>query len=270
MERTYFWLVFFLIILLNPACAFLNRESAILIDDLSIPLIAHRIETNCQRVLSLEGQGYLIYDSPDLSDRIGASIALQVPDSLILRLRGPVGTTYASLLITGTQITYYNSKENVFYKGLLGEETIRQLTGFDFMKQDVFEFFTGLLVLKIDSASTIKLLNGLNNYQIVVRQMPFSVIYRIAKNARFLIGCTWYDTEGQVFMEKSCEGFNKVQETYIPKVIRYTEPRVKRELTMLYTSRTINKIIAPEHFKITIPTSAKPIKLPSKTMEESG
>ena len=84
---------------------------------------------------------------------------------------------------------------------------------------------------------------------------------RIAKNGRYVIDVKWYDTDGKVFLEKSSEGFGKTQDIFIPKIIRYIEPQVKRKLTMVYSRRDINKPIPADKFRISIPKSARKINL---------
>ena len=194
---------------------------------------------------------------------MNASINLVVPDSLILHIHGPVGTIQASLLIIGSQVKYYNRRDNEQYQGPLNESTIRQLTGFDFLKQDIFEFFTGLIPFEIDTSIGATFYPEESSYRIFAEQIPYDGMWRLSKSGRYIIESRLYDTEGSVFMEKSAEGFNRVKGIYLPKIIRYKEPLADRQLTMVYSNsgRQVNKSISATRFEISIPSSAKRIQV---------
>ena len=253
----------YVVLIVLTGCASLGDRGAIPFEKLSLPLIGERVRENTEAIRTLAGQGYLIYESPDTQDRAQATVALVVPDSLILHIHGPFGVTYSSILIVGSHIKFYNRKNNEQYQGSLTNDVIRKLTGFDFLKQDIFEFFTGTIPLVSDSSAEVSFFQLNEAYRIFADQEPYPAIYRVAKNGRYILSAEWYDTDGRIFLEKTAENFNMTKGVHVPRIIRYTEPQAKRQLTMFYqdAGRSINTPIPSEKFILEIPSTAKEIIL---------
>ena len=95
--------------------------------DISFEEIRARVNESSARLLSLDADGEISIDSPELSNTGSITVSINKPDSIFTKLEGPFGIDVADLLITRENFIYYNVMDNKVIKGMTTPSNLRYI-----------------------------------------------------------------------------------------------------------------------------------------------
>ena len=78
---------------------------------------------------------------------------------------------------------------------------------------------------------------------------------------RYVTAIRWRDAAGAVFQEQTYKRFKKSRDLYFPDFIQFRRPAEKRQITIQFRSRRINRTITARRYRIPVPASADNIVL---------
>ncbi|MCX7833894.1 MAG: DUF4292 domain-containing protein [Ignavibacteria bacterium] len=225
-------------------------------DSLKVLNIIKKINQNSSRIMKVELEGNIEYESNQSGNSGSLFAVIFKPDSCYARIRGTFGITGAIMMLTRKEFTYYNAIENFVIKGPPTEKNlgiilricisfdnlINIITGSfilpDSLTKDCKYIFTnaGLIFSKIDSTNTKK------EYWIDTTN---STIFRIKS----------YNDSSKVDYEINFSEYKVINGIKFPFSIDFKRELKKEYLWLKYTE--VNFSVYEFNYKINIPKSAK-------------
>ena len=239
--------------------------SALQVRDLSpdeVQTVLARLRTQARRLQTLEGRVIISIEAPEYRQRGGANLILQYPDSLRLTFEGPLGIDVADFLVSPNRVQFYNRRDNTTFLGPYSQSTVRQLLGLDLRLDEVLHLLVGQR----------EILEQLVRFPLKGRTLRDRIILTGEKDGRlieieleprgrYVTAIRWRNADGTIFQEQIYQRFKKIRDLYFPDFIQFQRRAEKRQITIQFRSRRINRSIAPHRFRIPVPASAKNIVL---------
>ncbi len=108
--RTYIKIILFSVLFIS--CATVNKDVDYSEREFSIEALRRELSDNSGRLKTLEGSGKIMIESESSYEEANAKIYMKFPDSLMIKLEGPLGIDLALIFAGGGELKYYNIKEN--------------------------------------------------------------------------------------------------------------------------------------------------------------
>ncbi|MCX6164472.1 MAG: DUF4292 domain-containing protein, partial [Ignavibacteriae bacterium] len=119
--KYYNYLIIIIILIISYSCSSTSgsksentQSNAVL---LSPGELKAKINEQSSRLTSLDCEGDITIDSPELNSSGSVTLSIFKPDSIYSKLEGPFGISIARFLITRNNFIYYNIRENYVIKG---------------------------------------------------------------------------------------------------------------------------------------------------------
>ncbi len=243
------------VLLLLSSCS--PRPAEILLDTRAIDadqLIALAREHQ-NRLQSVVGRGTVTFESPEIAGSAAFELALKRPDSLLVTFEGPFGIDLGTLFIGRGKYLLYNSMENRVITGAATTSALRSFIPFDMTVDQVIGAFSGSFPFPADSQSLL-------SYS--VQDEMFLLAFRCGTNTcRY-----WVDNHDvlvkryeirndrdETVLEATASSFAGDDTASAPKRIRIKFPTQERQLSVSYSSMTVND--PNPSFSFTVPQNAR-------------
>jgi outer membrane lipoprotein-sorting protein len=243
------------VLMLLSSCS--PKPSEILLDTKAIDagtLIALARERQ-NKLQSVVGRGTVSFESPEIAGSAAFELALKRPDSLLVTFEGPFGIDLGTLFISPEKYVLYNSMENRVITGVPTGSTLRSFIPFDLTLDQVIGAFSGSFPFPSDlqSLRTFSIEDGM-----------FLLTFTSGRNLRRY----WVDNrdilvkkyeirneQDQLIMDATASSFAEDGQAHAPKRIRIRFPEQDRQLSVSYSSMTLND--PNPSFAYTIPPNAR-------------
>ena len=258
MQRLRLWFLFILVcILLLIKCAGLLKSQKPL-TDIPVYQLAQKIQKNASLIKTFQGEGRFLSVSEETSMGGGIRVFAKMPDSLWIKVEGPLGVDVATGWFGGGQALWYVPMDGVVFSGHI--ESIRDL---DIIPVDVgsSNLIMGIVGLAIPQFFPQ---DSLFDLRIDKRKyIIFSEDESIWVNPKGPVVERWemIDFSDNLLWQWEGEHLKKDKGAYFPGTIRFTRWQPKERITIFYENIKINKSLRQSWFKIDIPEGVRRIEI---------
>lgn len=252
------WFVFVIVfILLVIQCSGFLKSQKLLIN-IPIPQLIDGIRENAARIETFQGKGRFLAVSEETS--MGGSIRVfaRMPDSLWIKVEGPLGVDVATGWFCGNQAVWYVPMDGVVFSGTI--ERIRELD-----------------IVPVDVGSS-NMIMGIVGFAIPEMDSQSSLYHLKIEDRKYLLHSEnetiWINPDGPLVIRWEMAGFQddllwqwegrnlkRNSSAYFPGTIRFTRWQPRERVTIFYEEIKINKSLRQSWFKIDIPKGVRKIEL---------
>ncbi len=221
--------------------------------------LIHRIQDHALQLHTFQGRGKLTVISQERSFQGSVKISAKMPDSLWIKIEGPLGIDLATGLFGGEQILLYVPLENIVYVGFIEEIQEPFILPLNMGISDLLRGLLGLLtppddeqnsLLSISPDNRKYILQGTNRDRIWIEPKGPVISRWEQKNGKDEILWTW---EGKDFKNK--KGIR------LPQMIQMTSYQPKQQVTLFYEAVETNRIMENGWAVVKIPEGVQYVRL---------
>jgi len=250
----------FLFFILSSNCAVKLKEIDFTSREFSVEELKKELSNNSRLLKTLIGNGVILFETKEYFEKANAEIYIKFPDSIMVKLEGPLGLDLAYIFFSERELKYYNIRENLKYIGKYDSDKLKNLMGTKLKFVEILELLGGIFNPNIISSNEMT--------EVLARKEEYIIISEIDEGMEeyFIDKKIWnvkkyikLNKNKEIVLEKKFNNFKRFIDFFVPRVIRYTIP--DERITLIYTSIKINERIDSSKFKIKIPESAEEIIL---------
>lgn len=190
------------------------------------------IETHASRLHTFNGWGRLMIATPDGGFRGMVNITVKMPDSLVMRVEGPLGIDVLRGVIGSNRAFLYYPRDNVAYSGTIQELQESTLLPIDAWSLDVVSAVLGLHSLKDKDP------DGITNIEQDGRQavLRFLDDEEVVVEYRGPVVTRWErrTVEGGMIWEWEAKQFIRKRGLRLPRLVRMTHHLDRQRVTLFY------------------------------------
>jgi outer membrane lipoprotein-sorting protein len=256
----YFLIIFFLII--SYSCSSTsgneveNTQSKVLL--LSPAQLKAKINEQSLKLTSLDCEGDLTIDSPELNNSGSVILSIFKPDSIYSKLEGPFGISIACFLITRNNFIYYNIRENYVIKGPSTPLNLGSILRLKVNFDDLLCGYTSSYFFNDTSSANSVVLIDNNFYVLKISEAEQTKTYWVNTTNYYVEKYEINDKSGKTKLQIQYSDYELTKNIYSPKSIYITNPSDKQNLWISLEKKVFNNNRLK--FKIVIPKSAKVIE----------
>ena len=226
---------------------------------------------NFNKLHSFKGRGMLILQSEDFNEKGTVHVIVKMPDSLKIRIEGPLGIDIASFFIDNSKYLLYLHRVEIVYSGMLDTLNfgylLNQVTGVvlsdnsfggNDLQKEIIGLFTGISSLQekpVVSTGFHESEKGIRVFR--SNDMNYQTVFEFPADREILQRVRIFDrTKEEIRVEKIFNRYMKQMGVFYPHRIRYTFFREKGQIALQYRDIQINSKIGPKEFIIKIPTGS--------------
>ncbi len=216
------------------------------------------VRTHVEQIRSLQGEGRISVETPDIAQTASFAVTLRKPDSILVRLEGPFGITIGSALITRGEFFFYNSLQNKLISGSSRSENLNRIFHVQLGFDDLLNFFSGGTFLDDDLRAPDETRIDNDQYLFVYKSDTADRLYWIDPNTFLIRKMQYVDRNGRPVLEQTFNNFQKVGGIEMPYTVRVLQPKARQMVALTYSDLAINAESIP--FTFTIPSDAERIR----------
>ena len=206
------------------------------------------------RISTLQGEGSITIESPELSNSGSFDVDIRKPDSLRVKLSGPFGIYIGTLAMSPNQFVFFNARENVATVGQPDGRTLRSIFHMTLRFDEILKAFTGefLSSLSTDSLDRFSVID--DQYVLRFRSTGGIQEYRIDPDRFAVTSYRLLNDEGKPTIIAVASRFDDDREIVMPGLVRVILPAERRSVTIAYSEIKTN---VPVQCSFTIPQQAE-------------
>lgn len=239
------------------SCTASKTTPKITTSDMTFDELKGRVNDNSQKLQSLDADGEISIDSPELSNTGSITVSINKPDSVFTKLEGPFGIDVANLLVTRNNFIYYKPMDNKVIRGPSTGNYLSIILRIKIEFDDLVNAFSGKFTFNNDNYENVNVLMEDNNYLVIITSDDEVKKYWIDPDNYYVSKIGTYDNNGNIKIEIVYEKFFEKDDIYFPQKIFITRPKEKQHIWLTYYSHTFNSNKLT--YKLKIPKSAKQI-----------
>jgi outer membrane lipoprotein-sorting protein len=216
-----------------------------------------KINEHSARLTSLDCEGDLSIDSPDLSSSGSITLSIFKPDSIYSKIEGPFGISIAQFLFTRNNFIYYNIRENTVYKGPSSQLNIGALLKLKLNFDDLIDGYSCSFCFSDTSSSNAEVTKDKDLYVLIINEQNLIKKYWVNSKYFYVEKYGIYDKSGNTKLLIEYAEFESGNTVYSPNNVYISNPSEKQNLWINYGKKTFNNNRLK--FKLKIPKSAKVI-----------
>jgi len=254
MRFSFAFILFFLSFIGCRTTSTLNLDNRS-ITSAEVQEIAH---THHTRIQSIQGQGRISVETPEIAQEGAFILALRKPDSILINLQGPFGIKVGSALVTRSGYSFYNSLENKLITGSASIENLNRILHIQLSFDDLLNIFAGGGFLDDDLRSPDETRTEDGQFVFIYTSHNSSRRYWIEPTSLYIQRIQFLDRSGKLTLEQAFNDFENVDGIAMPYAIRITQPKTQQMLTLKYSDIMVN--VEQLQFTFTIPQNAERIR----------
>ncbi len=247
-----------LVILITMRCTGPFRSNKPLPEIGQLNLI-HQIENHASQLTTFQGRARLSVISQDGSFQGTIKILAKTPDSLWMKIEGPLGVDLAMGRFDRDQVLLYVPMENIAYIGFMDEIGEMSPLSFDIKIPDILLGALGLLIPP----------EGVQNSLLSISSDNKNYILQIADHEQIWVEpkgpvvSRWEQRNGEDDILWSWEGrdFKNNKGLQLPQIIRLTTYYPRQRITLFYESVETNQSMESNWSEIVLPESVQYVRL---------
>ena len=250
----YLKILIFLFCLIFYSC---TASETVKESDITFSELKKKVNENSMKLKSLDADGEISIDSPELSNSGSITVSINKPDSVYTKLEGPFGIDVADLLITRSNFIYYKPMDNTVIKGPSNSHYLGIIMKIKVDFDDIINAFSGKYIFNDDIYDDVKIAMTGNDYLITINKDSEIKKFWINSDNFYVTKIGSYELNGDTKIEILYENFYESNGIHFPKNITITRPKEKQSIWLTYSKEEFNK--KKLTFKLRIPKSAKQI-----------
>ncbi len=218
-------------------------------------LLIAKVRQQSEKLKSLQGKGTLSFDSPEMAGTAWFTSVLKRPDSLLVHLEGPFGISVGTLFLSREHYVMYNSLENRVTSGMPSRTSIRGVIPFDLTYDQLVDAFAGIFGLPADAENVRGY--SLESGSFLLSELRDTTVcdYWVDPESFLVTRVRQRDMSDRTIVEASATSPAQEGEALAPRKIMISFPREHRQISITYSSVTLN---SPDiSFAFSIPQSAE-------------
>jgi len=239
------------------SCAPKRAEVALDTKIIGAPALIALVEAGENKVKSLEGNGTISFESPEIAGSAAFDLSMKKPDSLLVLFEGPFGIDVGTLFLSREKYVVYSSFENRVTTGSPISNSIRSVIPFDLTYDQILNAFSGIFSIPRDR-------QALRAYTIDDHRFFLSFdcgthICNYWIDNQYLLATRFemLDEGNRVVMQAISSSLTEEDGVSAPRRIVVKFPQDSRQISIYYSSLVLN----PAHpsFAYSIPATADTI-----------
>lgn len=225
-------------------------------DSMTVEKLKHILNLKSNKIKTLEAEGEIEFETPETGNSGTILIAMNKPDTIYARLRGPFGITGAIMSVNRNNFIYYNVQEAIAIKGSSTSKNISYILRIELDFNTLMNLASGTYMF-IENQKTsdyfykLKSEYYFNSYDSITGQTTKMVI-----DSNFNIRTlSKYDSEGNKLIQIEYSDYKYLDGYYFPFNIYFYRIKGREQLWLKY-----NEIISEPgyiKYKIKIPESVR-------------
>jgi hypothetical protein len=254
--------IFILTFALTVTAGCSGSQNTVEPDKIPVKEIKQKVNDRFKLIGSIEAEGTVAFDSPDMSNSGYIEIKLKKPDSIFVKIEGPFGIDIATALITRSDFIYYNVHENKVITGPTSDINIGAILRIKVSFDELINSFSGSFYFENEDRDSVDATSEDNSYVLQVKKQYIRKKFLIEPITYNVNSYSVYDNSNRKTLEVSYSKFETETtaegEINFPEQIVINRPDTKQTVWLYYQKMEINKKFL--NFKIKYPKSAKIIK----------
>ena len=222
-------------------------------------LLVHDVENHAAKLQTFQGRTMMTIESAEGAFRGSMRFSVKLPDSLWLKMEGPLGIDMAVGRFGGDNALFFIPAENLVYKGTIQSMQENGILPFDFASSDMLQGIFGLPIPYTPGN------DSLLSVTIESRKYILNLGYgeKIWIEPRGPMVTRWEkrDTNGELQWTWEGREFRKRKGIFFPQVIRMTNSQPRQRLTLVYETVKPNRSMKNGWFDIRLPEGVETIEL---------
>jgi outer membrane lipoprotein-sorting protein len=253
----YFFII--LLIFISYSCSSTNSGESDDIQSKAVLLspgeLKEKINKHSSKLTSLDCEGDLNIDSPELNSSGSITLSVFKPDSIYSKLEGPFGISIADFLITRNNFIYYNIRENTVIKGSSTPLNLGAILRLKLNFDDLISGYSCSFCFKDTSSENAEVSKDKDMYVLKITEHEQSRKYWVNPRYFYVEKYGIYDNSGNTKLLIEYAEFESENNVHMPNNIYISNPSEKQNLWINYGKKIYNKNRLK--FKLKIPKSAK-------------
>lgn len=216
------------------------------------------IRTHVEKIHSLQGEGRISVETPEIAQTGSFILTLRKPDSILVRLEGPFGINIGSALVTRDEFLFYNSIQNKLITGSSKTENLNRILHVQLSFDDLLNFFSGGTFFMDDLRIPDETKIDDEQYVFIYKAANAGRKYWIDPSTFLIQKVQYLDRNGKLSLEQTFSNFQIVNGIEVPYNIRIVQPKARQMVALAYSDIAINTALTP--FTFTIPSDAERIR----------
>jgi hypothetical protein len=238
-------------------CAIFSKSITPDISKVTPEYLQAKVIQNFEKLKSFEGRARVIIELPGAGYNGFSEIFVNMPDSVLVKTEAILGIDLGALFMDHRYFGAYAPRENTLYYGEVETLDLRDFLQVELNTDELFEAFTGLAKLGVNSSSRLSWSDG--RFLLTSSTEKGVVKYWIDPKKFVVTKCELLNGRGRPVLVKEFSRLRQKKGTVIPQTIRLTRPQAKERVTVYYTKQKINETIPSKKFVLKVPKSAKQI-----------
>ncbi len=222
-------------------------------------VLVYQIQDHASHLLTFQGRAWLTVVSPLGSFRGSMRVSAKTPDSLWMKVEGPLGIDMMTGRFAGERVLLYSPLENVAYEGSIQQLRERDVLPIDMGSSDLVLGMVGLLI------PDDEILGLLTSFTSDSRKYVFDLGggEQIWVEPRGPVVTRWEkrDGNGEILWVWEGKEFKEKRGVRLPRMIRITEYNRKQRVTLFFEAVKTNHPIQDGWCQIRIPEGVETIEL---------
>jgi hypothetical protein len=216
-------------------------------------ILVNQIQKHASQLRTFQGRARVTVVSSEGSFGGLMRVAAKPPDSLWLKLEGPLGIDIGTARFSGKDVLFYNPWDNVAYEGSVQKMRRAQILP---LIMNHSGLVLGLLVPMLDSLQNLstdgkRYVLGFGNGELIWAEPKGPVVTKWERR----------DFNGEIQWMWEGERFQSKKGIRLPRIIRVTGYNPKQRITLFYENIKANRPLKRGWCKIKIPEGVEYIEL---------
>lgn len=229
-----------------------TKSNAIL---LSPSELKAKINEQSSKLSSLDCEGDINIDSPEMNSGGSVTISIFKPDSIYSKLEGPFGISIADFLITRSNFIYYNIRENTVIKGSSSPLNIGAILRLKLEFDDLICGYSCSYHFADTSSLNSEVKYDKSLYLLKISENGKTKMLWINPKYFYVEKYELLDNSGKTKLKIEYSDFTSENNIFFPGNIYITNPIEKQNLWISYGKKVFNNNRLK--FRLKIPKSAK-------------
>lgn len=247
-----------LIVMILAGCSHVLKKPPLSLDQITLADIRYYLELNNLRYQSLKATAQISVESPSMNFAAMSNIVIKKPDSILVRIKAPLGFGVGSIFMDRNQFLIYNSFENSVYTGDPGKIPLNRFLPFQTNLENLIQAFSG--APRLDYYEQDSLAIDRNQYLVIGTNNNQTMKYWIDPRKFVITEFQLLNAEHKSIITIEYQQFEKKDELFLPRLIQISQPANKTRITILYNTRKLNIPLSEKDFVIRIPDQAEWIR----------
>ncbi len=213
------------------------------------------VRANHARILSMQGEGRISVETPEVAQSGSFHLSLRKPDSLLLMLEGPFGIRVGSALLTRDGFRFYNSFENKLIEGASSPENLRRILHFSLSFDDLLDLFAGGVFVADDDRAPDNVETQDDRVLLTYDDASGRRLYWLDPALDAITKIQVLNTEHKLILEQTFSDFETTDRTVLPRSLRLLRPKERQSIALRYSDMTVNP--PSLQFSFRVPSNAQ-------------